>query len=83
MLNKIVRKIEGIEEYGNELKIIYKKDEIEICCYQKLISISDEEVKLLNIVVEGKELTVIYQDPNKIIIKGKILNVSKTNKHSI
>lgn len=83
MLNKIIRKIEGIEEYGNEIKIIYKKEELEVYNYQKLISISDDTVRLLNLLVEGEELTVIYQDPIKIKIKGKITNVTKQNQSTI
>ena len=80
MLNKIVRGIEGIEEYGNELKVIYKKDELEVINYQKIISINDNKVILLSLVIEGVEFKVVYQDPIKIKIKGKITNVSKNNK---
>lgn len=83
MINKIVRKIEGIEEYADELKVIYKKDEIEVTNYHKIININELKIILLNLVIDGVGLKVIYQDPIKIKIKGKINNVSKNNKSTI
>ena len=77
MLLKLFRKNETIAPYFNELKVIYQQDTILVINYDKILSIYSKEVILSKLKVTGEELKVIYQDPVKIKIKGKIFTVCK------
>ena len=45
--------------------------------YEQIHSIHSKEVILNKINIIGEELKVIYQDPTKIKVKGKIYTVTK------
>ncbi len=77
MLKKIFKHNRELQEYVGELKIIYQKDIVEVVNYIELISIYAKEVILSKVVILGDGLKVIYQDPVKVIIKGKIINVTE------
>lgn len=76
MFKGLLNKTEVLGEYVGELKLTYLKQVLEIVNYQNLISIYDKEVVLQKIIVNGNELKVIYQDPVRIKVKGKIKTVS-------
>ena len=77
MLKKLFKKNETVAEYFNELKIIYQQDMILVINYEQIHSIHSKEVILNKINIIGEELKVIYQDPIKIKVKGKIYTVTK------
>lgn len=77
MLKKLFRKNEVVAEYFNELKIIYQQDTILVINYEQIHSIHSKEVILNKITIVGEDLKVIYQDPIKIKVKGKIHTVTK------
>ena len=77
MLNKLFRKNETLGEYFNGLKLIYQENILLVINYDRIDSICNKEVILANIKVVGEDLKVIYQDPIKIKIKGKINTVTK------
>lgn len=87
MVNKMLRKIfkhnSDLQEYVGELKIIYQSDIVEVINYLELISIYDKEVILSKINILGSELKVIYQDPVKVKIKGKITSITERTAHGI
>ena len=77
MFKGLLNKAEVLQEYVGELKITYLKQVLEVVNYQNLISIYDKEVVLEKLLVKGNDLKVIYQDPVRIKVKGKILTVSR------
>ena len=83
MFKGIIKKNVVLQEYIGELKFIYLKETLEVINYHKLLSIYEKEVLLEDLKIVGENLKVIYQDPVKIIIKGKISNILKGEKHGI
>ena len=77
MLKKLFRKNEMVAEYFNELKIIYQQDTLMVINYERVISIHSKEVILNKLTIIGENLKVVYQDPIKIKVKGKIITVNK------
>ena len=77
MLGKKFLKSEILQEYIGNLKIVYQSDSLTISNYHHIYSIGNNVVILEEIKVIGEELKVVYQDKVKIIIKGKITNVTK------
>ena len=76
MLKKLFKRNEVLGEYFNGLKLIYQEDTLLIINYERIDSINSSEVILSKINVVGKDLKVIYQDPIKIKIKGKITTIT-------
>ena len=83
MLRKIFKNNRDLQEYVGELKIIYQNDIVEVINYKELISIYDKEVILNKLSVLGSQLKVIYQDPVKVKIKGKIISIMERTGHGI
>lgn len=76
MFKKLFKRNEVLGEYFNGLKLIYQEDTLLIINYERIDSINSSEVILSKINVVGKDLKVIYQDPIKIKIKGKITTIT-------
>ncbi len=83
MLKRLFKCNRILQEYVGELKIIYQYDIVEVVNYIELVSIYDKEVILSNITVLGNNLRVIYQDPVKVKIKGKITSVAERTGNGI
>ena len=83
MLKKIFRQNSILQEYVGELKITYQTDVLEVVNYLELISIYEREVILSKICVLGSNLKVVYQDPVKVKIKGKITSVTERIENGI
>ena len=83
MLEKFFKRNRLLQEYVGELKIIYQSDFVEVLNYSELISIYEKEVILSNIAILGNELKVIYQDPVKVKIKGKITSITERTGNGI
>ena len=83
MLRKLFKRNKLLQEYVGELKIIYQADIVEVLNYNELISIYEKEVILSNIAILGNDLKVIYQDPIKVKIKGKINSITERIKNGI
>lgn len=77
MLGKILRKTNVPKEYLGDLKITYINNVMVVTNYGELISINSVLVDLKGLVIKGEKLKVIYQDPVRIKIDGKISEVSK------
>jgi hypothetical protein len=77
MLGKILRKTNVPNEYLGDLKITYINNVMVVTNYGELISINSVLVDLKGLVIKGEKLKVIYQDPVRIKIDGKISEVSK------
>lgn len=77
MLGKILKKTNVPKEYLGDLKITYVNELIVVSNYKELISINSELVDLSGLNIKGKELRVIYQDPVRIKVIGKISEVLK------
>jgi hypothetical protein len=77
MLGKILRKTNVPKEYLGDLKITYINNVMVVTNYCELISINSVLVDLKGLVIKGEKLKVIYQDPVRIKIDGKISEVSK------
>ena len=71
MFKGLLKKNEVLQEFVGELKCKYQAEILEVINYHKLYSIYEKEVILSKINIKGEGLKVIYQDPVKIIIKGK------------
>ena len=83
MLRKLFKRNKLLQEYVGELKVIYQAEIVEVFNFQELISIYEKEVMLSNITVLGNDLKVIYQDPIKVKIKGKIKSITERTKNGI
>lgn len=83
MLKRLLKRSSILQEYVGELKVTYQLNELDVINYQRIISIYDQEVVLQNILVKGSELKVIYQDPVKVKIKGKINSVIEREENGI
>ena len=83
MFKTVMKKHDVLQEFVGELKMIYQKELLEVINYQKLISICGNEVVIENILIKGENLKVIYQDPIRVIIKGKITSVLKGEKNGL
>ena len=83
MLEKFFKRNRLLQEYVGELKIIYQSDIVEVLNYKDLISIYEKEVILSNLAILGNELKVIYQDPVKVKIKGKITSITERTGNGI
>ena len=75
MLEKIINKLGVPKELVGKLKVIYTEDELIVFNYKELLSIESIKVTLKELVVMGTNIKVIYQDPVKIKIIGKISEV--------
>lgn len=80
MIKKILKKTSTLKEYLGIRKIIYEDDVITILNYYDLVSIKKDLIVIKDLLIKGEELRVIYQDPVKIKIKGKIAEVIKNDK---
>ena len=80
MIKKILKKTSTLKEYLGIRKIIYEDDVITILNYYDLVSIKKDLITIKDLLIKGEELRVIYQDPVKIKIKGKIAEVIKNDK---
>ena len=83
MLEKFFKRNRLLQEYVGELKIIYQSDIVEVLNYNELINIYEKEVILSNVAILGNELKVIYQDPAKVKIKGKITSITERKGNGI
>jgi hypothetical protein len=77
MLKKILGKTKIDKEYIGFIKIIYETDLIVVINYQSVININSTIIDLMDLVIKGVGLRVIYQDPSRIKISGKISEVTK------
>jgi hypothetical protein len=77
MLKKILGKTKIDKEYIGFIKIIYETDLIVVINYQSVININSTIIDLMDLVIKGVGLRVIYQDPSRIKIIGKISEVTK------
>ena len=77
MLKKILGKTKIDKEYIGFIKIIYETDLIVVINYQSVININSTIIDLMDLVIKGVGLKVIYQDPSRIKISGKISEVTK------
>lgn len=80
MIKKILKKTSTLKEYLGIRKIIYEDDVITILNYYDLVSIKKDLITIKDLLIKGEELRVIYQDPVKIKIKGKIVEVIRNDK---
>ena len=80
MIKKILKKTSTLKEYLGIRKIIYEDDVITILNYYDLVSIKKDLITIKDLLIKGEELRVIYQDPVKIKIKGKIAEVTRNDK---
>lgn len=80
MIKKILKKTSTLKEYLGIRKIIYEDDVITILNYYDLVSIKKDLITIKDLLIKGEELRVIYQDPVKIKIKGKIAEVIRNDK---
>jgi hypothetical protein len=80
VIRKILKKTSTLKEYLGIRKIIYEDDVITILNYYDLVSIKKDLIVIKDLLIKGEELRVIYQDPVKIKIKGKIAEVIKNDK---
>ena len=60
-----------------------EEKEMALQAKKELSALTEKEVLLEKLKIVGENLKVIYQDPVKIIIKGKISNIIKVEKHGI
>jgi hypothetical protein len=80
VIKKILKKTSTLKEYLGIRKIIYEDDVITILNYYDLVSIKKDLITIKDLLIKGEELRVIYQDPVKIKIKGKIAEVTRNDK---
>ena len=77
MIKKILERTKIEKEYIGLLKIIYESDLIVIINYKGTKSINSTLIELLDLTIKGEGLKVIYQDPSRIKISGKISEVAR------
>ena len=72
MLKGILKKTKIDSEYIGLLKVIYETDLIIIINYKRTFNINSSLIDLNELLIKGEGLKVIYQDPVRIKIRGKI-----------